>query len=142
MNASHSSLCLVSITPAFCPRRKYKKKQRGRKKKILLWQVTLIRGFRLEDIVLQTEMNTQLRERVNRTRSQPRPQRSCATFVTQMKRVSLSLSLSLSVSLTLSPSLPLSQHLHLSMHLSVLSSCPPTMYTASVVAHFERKGDV
>lgn len=64
VNASHSGLCLVSITPAFCPRRKYKK-QRGRKK-ILLWQVTLIQGFRLEDIVLQIEMNTQLRERVNR----------------------------------------------------------------------------
>lgn len=73
--------------------------------------MTLIQGFRLEDIVLQIEMNTQLRERVNRN-TVNLPQCSCATFVTQMMKVSPSLFLFLS--LCLSFSLPLFTSIYVS----------------------------
>lgn len=37
VNASHSGLCLVSITPAFCPRRKYKKQRQNKKRSFGKW---------------------------------------------------------------------------------------------------------
>lgn len=60
-------------------------------KKILLWQVTLIQGFRLQDIVLQIEMNTQLRERVNRNTANLPPTLMCNICTTDDAVLPLSL---------------------------------------------------
>lgn len=87
LNASHSGSGLVSITPALCPRRKYKKNRKAGGGEILLWQMTLIQGFRLEDTAVRTEMNTQLGECAN---DRAPSRQSCATFVTHMKSISVS----------------------------------------------------
>lgn len=73
--------------------------------------MTLIQGFRLEDIVLQIEMNTQLRERINRNTVNPpsSPMLMCNICNTDDEVLSLCLSSSyfvfLSLFHSLSPSL-------------------------------------
>lgn len=67
--------------------------------------MTLIQGFRLEDIVLQIEMNTQLRERVNRNTVSLPPKLMCNICNTDDEGLSLSLSLFLLLCLSLSISI-------------------------------------
>lgn len=64
-----------------------KKTERRGGGEILLWQMTLIQGFRLEDTAVRTEMNTQLGECAN---DRAPSRQSCATFVTHMKSISVS----------------------------------------------------
>lgn len=93
VNASHSSLCLVSITPASCPRRKYKKNREAEKKKSSSGNWPSSKGSDLRIWYCRLKRTPSWGRTLISTQSTS-PQRSCATFVTQMMEVSLSLSFS------------------------------------------------
>lgn len=105
--------------------------------------MTLIRGFRLEDIVLQLEMNTQLRERVNRNTVNLPPMLMCNICNTDDEGLSLSLfllfglspPLNVSICLLYVSQLPAGKHLHASNHVHNSSSSEKKV-TYRVVAHF------
>lgn len=102
--------------------------------------MTLIQGFRLEDIVLQIEMNTQLRERVNRNtvNLSIKSMLMCNIYNTDDEGLYLSLSLVSLLCLSLFPFLSSSIYVLASWRL--MSTC--FAYTETAVSTCEVKGYV
>lgn len=100
--------------------------------------MTLIQGFRLEDIVLQIEMNTQLRVRINRNAVNPpsSPMLMCNICNTDDEVLSLSLCLSFSYFVFLA--LPLCLHLRVSACCRLMFSSLTAIYKATAAVQSEK----